>query len=152
MGAVAAEYLDYPRPLAFAHRGGAGHRPENSWRAFEHAAQLGGTDEIPLLEDLIGSFPGLRFNIDLRTRAPSAPSPPRSSGPARETGPAWRRSPAPGCWPRSASSAGPSAWQHPGGQRGHAFDVVLLRDVLAARGQWNPPVTAVPGDTEPSRR
>jgi glycerophosphoryl diester phosphodiesterase len=38
---VAAEYLDYPRPLAFAHRGGAGHRPENSWRAFEHAAQLG---------------------------------------------------------------------------------------------------------------
>ena len=38
---MAVEYLDHPRPLAFAHRGGAGHRPENSWRAFEYAAQLG---------------------------------------------------------------------------------------------------------------
>ncbi len=34
-------YLDYPRPLAFAHRGGAGHFPENSWKAFEHAVTLG---------------------------------------------------------------------------------------------------------------
>ena len=34
-------YLDHPRPLAFAHRGGAGHYPENSWRAFEHAVKLG---------------------------------------------------------------------------------------------------------------
>jgi glycerophosphoryl diester phosphodiesterase len=34
-------YLDYPRPLAFAHRGGAGHFPENSWKAFEHAVALG---------------------------------------------------------------------------------------------------------------
>ncbi|HXT92877.1 MAG TPA: glycerophosphodiester phosphodiesterase family protein [Trebonia sp.] len=111
---MAAEYLDHPRPLAFAHRGGAGHQPENSWRAFEYAAQLGyayletdarstsdgkliafhdaeldrvtdragqvskltwkevsaarvhGTEEIPLLEDLIGTFPELRFNIDLK--------------------------------------------------------------------------------------
>jgi glycerophosphoryl diester phosphodiesterase len=111
---VAAEYLDHPRPLAFAHRGGAGHQPENSWRAFEYAVQLGyayletdarstadgkliafhdaeldrvtdrkgqvsklawkevsaarvhGTGEIPLLEDLIGTFPELRFNIDLK--------------------------------------------------------------------------------------
>jgi len=111
---VAVDYLDHPRPLAFAHRGGAGHQPENSWRAFAHAVQLGyayletdtrstadgkliafhdaqldrvtdrtgqvskltwreisaarinGTEEIPLLEDLIGSFPALRFNIDLK--------------------------------------------------------------------------------------
>lgn len=36
-----AHYLDYARPLAFAHRGGAGDYPENSWRAFEHAVRLG---------------------------------------------------------------------------------------------------------------
>ena len=34
-------YLDHPRPLAFAPRGGAGHYPENSWKAFEHAVKLG---------------------------------------------------------------------------------------------------------------
>jgi glycerophosphoryl diester phosphodiesterase len=38
---VAVPYLDHPRPLAFAHRGGAAHHPENSWAAFEHAARLG---------------------------------------------------------------------------------------------------------------
>jgi glycerophosphoryl diester phosphodiesterase len=38
---VPSGYLDHPRPLAFAHRGGAGHFPENSWKAFEHAATLG---------------------------------------------------------------------------------------------------------------
>jgi glycerophosphoryl diester phosphodiesterase len=38
---VHADYLDHPRPLAFAHRGGAGHFPENSWKAFEHAVGLG---------------------------------------------------------------------------------------------------------------
>jgi glycerophosphoryl diester phosphodiesterase len=118
---VAVEYLDYPRPLAFAHRGGAGHRPENSWRAFEYAVELGyvyletdtrstadgkliafhdaeldratdrtgqvskltwnevsaarvhGTEEIPLLEDLIGTFPGLRFNIDLKDEGTIGP-------------------------------------------------------------------------------
>jgi glycerophosphoryl diester phosphodiesterase len=35
------DFLDLPRPHAFAHRGGAAHQPENSWRAFEHAVALG---------------------------------------------------------------------------------------------------------------
>jgi len=35
------DFLDLPRPHAFAHRGGAAHYPENSWRAFEHAVNLG---------------------------------------------------------------------------------------------------------------
>jgi glycerophosphoryl diester phosphodiesterase len=34
-------YLDQPGPVAFAHRGGAAHHPENSWPAFEHAVHLG---------------------------------------------------------------------------------------------------------------
>jgi glycerophosphoryl diester phosphodiesterase len=41
LGAVSSGYLDHPRPLAFAHRGGAGDFPENSWSAFEHAVGLG---------------------------------------------------------------------------------------------------------------
>ncbi len=119
--AVAVAYLDHPRPLAFAHRGGAAHNPENSWPAFEYAARLGyayletdarstadgkliafhdadlgrvadraglvrqltwnevraarigGTEEIPLLEDLLGTFTGLRFNIDLKDEGTIAP-------------------------------------------------------------------------------
>ena len=111
---MAVPYLDHPRPIAFAHRGGAAHNPENSWRAFEYAAGLGyayletdarstfdgaliafhdatldrvtdvrgevskmtskqlsavrvaGTEPIPLVEDLLGSFPDLHFNIDLK--------------------------------------------------------------------------------------
>jgi glycerophosphoryl diester phosphodiesterase len=108
------DFLDHPRPLAFAHRGGPAHFPENSWRAFEHAvklgyayletdahatadgvlvafhdktldrvtdrtgavaklparevaaARIGGTEPIPLLEDLLGAWPDVRFNIDVK--------------------------------------------------------------------------------------
>jgi glycerophosphoryl diester phosphodiesterase len=111
---VPPEFLDRPSPIAFAHRGGAGLFPENSWRAFEHAVGLGyayletdvhatadgvlvafhdrrldrvtdicgriaelpyavvaaariaGADPIPLLEDLIGAWPDVRFNIDVK--------------------------------------------------------------------------------------
>ncbi len=107
-------YLDYPRPIAFAHRGGASHAPENSWTAFEYAVELGytyletdaratsdgmlmafhdrtvdrvtgahgplnalpyrevkalrvaGSEPIPLIEDLLGTWPDVRFNIDLK--------------------------------------------------------------------------------------
>jgi glycerophosphoryl diester phosphodiesterase len=107
-------YLDRPLPIAFAHRGGAAHQPENSWPAFEHAATLGythletdaratsdgillafhdrhldrvtdrtgriarmphrevararigGTEPIPLIEDVLGAWPGHQFNIDLK--------------------------------------------------------------------------------------
>jgi glycerophosphoryl diester phosphodiesterase len=111
---VRAPYLDHPRPVAFAHRGGAAHAPENSWAAFEHAVELGyayletdaratsdgmlmafhdrtldrvtdasgpinalpycevkalrvaGSEPIPLIEDLLGAWPDVRFNIDLK--------------------------------------------------------------------------------------
>jgi len=111
---VAVPYLDHPRPVAFAHRGGAAHHPENSWPAFEYAvklgyayletdarstsdgallsfhdatldrvtdgagqvikmtykqvaaARIGGKEPIPLMEDLLGTFGDLRFNIDLK--------------------------------------------------------------------------------------
>ncbi|HTP14532.1 MAG TPA: glycerophosphodiester phosphodiesterase [Streptosporangiaceae bacterium] len=113
-GSAPAGYLDYPRPIAFAHRGGAGHFPENSWRAFEHAvglgyayletdvhatadgvlmafhdktldrvtqatgpvagmpyrkvaaARIGGSEPIPLLADLLGAWPDVRFNVDVK--------------------------------------------------------------------------------------
>lgn len=114
LAVVGVPYLDHPRPVAFAHRGGAAHHPENTWAAFENAVRLGyayletdthatadgkliafhdaeldrvtdrtgqvgklpwkevsaalinGTESIPLLEDLLGTFPELRFNIDLK--------------------------------------------------------------------------------------
>jgi glycerophosphoryl diester phosphodiesterase len=111
---VELQFLNHPRPVAFAHRGGSAHNPENSWRAFEYAVKLGypyletdaratsdgvllafhdaaldrvsdssgkvaelpyskvsgvrvhGSEPIPLMEDLLGSFADVRFNIDLK--------------------------------------------------------------------------------------
>jgi glycerophosphoryl diester phosphodiesterase len=119
--AVPTDFLDHPTPIAFAHRGGPGHFPENSWRAFEHAvslgyayletdahatsdgvvvafhdktldrvtdrrgaiaglpasevaaARIGGTDPIPLLEDLLGAWPDVRFNIDVKDSPAARP-------------------------------------------------------------------------------
>jgi glycerophosphoryl diester phosphodiesterase len=129
-----SSFLDHPRPVAFAHRGGAAHAPENSWRAFEHAvglgyryletdvqatldgtliafhdrtlarltgrtgriarmshrevatARIGGTEPIPLLEDLLGAWPDVRFNIDLK----DAPAVEPLAAVLRRTG-AWDR-------------------------------------------------------------
>ena len=119
MATVPTSFLDHPAPIAFAHRGGASHFPENSWRAFEHAVKLGyayletdthatsdgvlvafhdktldrvtdrsgaianmsakqvaeariaGTEPIPLVEDLLGAWPDVRFNLDVKD-APAA--------------------------------------------------------------------------------
>jgi glycerophosphoryl diester phosphodiesterase len=131
---VRVPYLDHPRPIAFAHRGGAAHAPENSWTAFEHAIKLGyayletdaratsdgmlvafhdrtldrvtgasgpvsalsyrdisalrvaGSEPIPLIEDLLGTWPDVRFNIDLK----DAPGISLLPGVLRRTG-AWDR-------------------------------------------------------------
>ena len=120
---MASAFLDAPGPLAFAHRGGAAHAPENSWRAFEHAvglgyryletdlqatadgvlvtfhdktltrvcgqdgrvrrlshaelsaARIGGTEPIPLLEDLLAAWPDVRFNLDVKDVPAIAPLP-----------------------------------------------------------------------------
>lgn len=119
MTTVPTSFLDHPAPIAFAHRGGASHFPENSWRAFEHAVKLGyayletdthatsdgvlvafhdktldrvtdrtgaiasmparqvaeariaGTEPIPMVEDLLGAWPDVRFNLDIKD-APAA--------------------------------------------------------------------------------
>lgn len=107
-------FLDAPKPIAFAHRGGAAGGVENSLAAFESAvrlgyryletdvhvtsdgtlvafhdrtldrvtdrsgvvaelpydevarARIGGREPIPLLDDLLGTFPRARFNIDVK--------------------------------------------------------------------------------------
>jgi glycerophosphoryl diester phosphodiesterase len=131
---VRVPYLDHPRPIAFAHRGGAAHEPENSWTAFSHAVELGyayletdaratsdgmlmafhdrtldrvtdasgplnalpyrevkalrvaGSEPIPLIEDLLGTWPDVRFNIDLKDE----PGIPLLADVLRRTG-AWDR-------------------------------------------------------------
>ncbi len=120
---MATAFLDAPGPLAFAHRGGAAHAPENSRRAFEHAvglgyryletdlqatadgvlvafhdktlsrvtgvdgrvsrfryadlsgALIGGTEPIPVLEDLLAAWPDVRFNLDVKDVSAIAPLP-----------------------------------------------------------------------------
>lgn len=105
-------FLDWPAPIAFAHRGGASEAPENTMPAFEHAIRLGyryietdvhvtadgvllafhddvldrvtdghgridqlswstvrearvdGREPIPMFEDLLGTWPDVRVNID----------------------------------------------------------------------------------------
>jgi glycerophosphoryl diester phosphodiesterase len=107
-------FLDWPGPIPFAHRGGAGDWPENTMPAFEGAVALGyryvetdvhvtsdgvllafhdehldrvtdrsgaiaelpyaevagalvdGREQIPRLDDLLGTFPELRVNIDAK--------------------------------------------------------------------------------------
>jgi len=114
-------YLETSKPIAFAHRGGTSAAPENSMRAFQHAADLGfryietdvhatsdghvvafhdndlqrtcgssikiaeatieelsnarinGTDPIPLLTDLLNTWPEMRVNIDCKSDAVVAP-------------------------------------------------------------------------------
>lgn len=114
-------YLDWPGPIAMAHRGGASDAPENTMPAFQHAVDLGyryletdaqatadgvvlafhdddlqrtcgrpgristlpiedvataraaGQEPIPLLEELLTTFPDTRFNIDCKTNATVRP-------------------------------------------------------------------------------
>jgi len=113
-------FLDWPHPIPFAHRGGAGDHPENTMAAFESAVALGyryletdvhvtadgvlvafhddildrvtdrtgvigelpwsevrqarvDGDAIPLLEDLLGTWPDVRINVDAKHDAAVAP-------------------------------------------------------------------------------
>jgi glycerophosphoryl diester phosphodiesterase len=109
---AAFPFLDWPGPIAFAHRGGTSEAPENTMPAFEHAVGLGyryvetdvhvtsdgellafhddhldrvtdatgavadlpwarvrearvdGREPIPRFEDLLGTWPDLRVNVD----------------------------------------------------------------------------------------
>ncbi|MGY4100825.1 glycerophosphodiester phosphodiesterase [Nocardia sp. R16R-3T] len=114
-------FLDWPTPIAFAHRGDATQAPENTMLAFEAAvdsgyryvetdvhatrdgrlvvfhnrdldgvtdshgtierlpwayvarARVAGGEPIPLLEELLGTWPQLRVNIDPKSDAAVAP-------------------------------------------------------------------------------
>ncbi|MGH9115425.1 MAG: glycerophosphodiester phosphodiesterase [Acidimicrobiales bacterium] len=107
-------FLDHPGPIPFAHRGGALEAPENTWRSFEHAHNLGyrfmetdvhttsdgvvvafhdadltrmaarpelvrelswqsvssvrvdGDQAVPRLDELVGAWPEVRWNIDAK--------------------------------------------------------------------------------------
>ncbi|MFD4657259.1 glycerophosphodiester phosphodiesterase [Kitasatospora sp. NPDC058444] len=50
----------------------AGAVAELPWEAVRRA-RIGGTEPVPLLEDLLGSFPGARFNIDVKAAPAVAP-------------------------------------------------------------------------------
>jgi len=261
------DFLGHPTPIAFAHRGGAGHFPENTWRAFEHAVSLGyayletdahatsdgvlvafhdktldrvtdragaiaslpasevaaakvdGTDPIPLLEDLLGAWPDVRFNIDVKDMRAAAPlaalirraaawdrvcitsfSGARLRATRRQldrpvcmaaspAGAAALRSGLPGRamaagfagrWMRCAqlpvrmATAPIIGRAHAAGLQVHVWTVnerevmdslldlavdgimtdqtELLRDVLTARGQWNPRARGLTGPGRPGRR
>lgn len=47
---------------------GHGHVRDLPWREVSRA-RIGGVEPVPLLEDLLGSFPGLRVNIDVKEPA-----------------------------------------------------------------------------------
>ena len=179
------------------------------------AARIGGTEPIPLLEDLLTAWPHIRFNIDVkeeqaigplaamlhriaawdrvcvcsfsarRLRALRRALAGRCAPPCRRPG--WRRSRWRGTWPATArrwprrlARTGVRCAQIPAAvatrgfiRRAHALglqvhvwtvndrthmtclldlgadgimtdDTVLLRDVLAERGQWHPPLTRPP--------
>jgi glycerophosphoryl diester phosphodiesterase len=89
-------FLDHPGPIAFAHRGGALEAFENSWTSFSRARDLGyryletdanasadgvvlalhdpdlnrvrlhGDEPIPRLDELLSTWPEMRWNIDAK--------------------------------------------------------------------------------------
>jgi glycerophosphoryl diester phosphodiesterase len=114
-------FLDHPGPIAFAHRGGAAERSENTWASFSHARSLGyrymetdvhattdgvvavihdpslervadrpgtvadlpwaevakaridGKEPVPRLDELLATWPELRWNIDAKHEAVVGP-------------------------------------------------------------------------------
>ncbi|MFG1924833.1 glycerophosphodiester phosphodiesterase [Cryptosporangium sp. NPDC048952] len=121
MKRVSHPFLDAPRPLAFAHRGGAAEGLENTMTAFARAveagyryvetdvhatadgalvafhdrtldrvtdrtgriaalplrevraARIGGTEQVPLFDELLETWPSLRVNIDVKDDAAVGP-------------------------------------------------------------------------------